>query len=126
MIQILNIFVSSAYITIIVTKNQGEQNFSTTAFKQDKVKSIICISSKIIFSDDTITNIEEAQMWLSVGIVKGARNPMAHEEIKNLYNSGLFSETDALDLLSLLSHLFRRLDDAELMKTETTSSPSAP
>lgn len=100
--------------------------------EKNGIPKLLSVTSKykkggeIIFSDNTITNIEEAQMWLSVGIVKGARNPMAHEEIKNLYDSGLFSETDALDLLSLLSHLFRRLDDAELMKTETTSDTSAP
>lgn len=40
------------------------------------------------------------------------RNPLAHEEIKELRDSGLFTENDCLDMLSLLSHLFRRLDDA--------------
>ena len=43
----------------------------------------------------------------------GARNHIAHEEISELHDSGLFIEKDCLDILSLLSHLFRRLDDAE-------------
>ncbi|MBR5932992.1 MAG: TIGR02391 family protein [Treponema sp.] len=65
------------------------------------------------FNLSTITNIEEGQRWLSAGVMTGARNPIAHEEISELRDSGLFSENDCLDLLSLLSHLFRRLDDAE-------------
>jgi len=64
------------------------------------------------FNASTIENIEEGQKLLSMGIITGARNPVAHEEIAELRDSGLFSEIDCLDALSLLSHLFRRLDDA--------------
>jgi uncharacterized protein (TIGR02391 family) len=64
------------------------------------------------FNNSTIENIEEGQKLLSVGIMTGARNPVAHEEIAELRDSGLFSEKDCLDALSLLSHLFRRLDNA--------------
>lgn len=64
------------------------------------------------FNTSTIENIEEGQKFLSMGIMTGARNPVAHEEIAELRDSGLFSEKDCLDALSLLSHLFRRLDDA--------------
>lgn len=65
------------------------------------------------FNTSTLENIEEGQRWLSSGIIIGARNPIAHEEIADLQKSGLFSEKDCLDALSLLSHLFRRLDNAE-------------
>jgi uncharacterized protein (TIGR02391 family) len=64
------------------------------------------------FNNSTIENIEEGQKFLSIGIMTGARNPVAHEEIAELRDSGLFSEKDCLDALSLLSHLFRRLDNA--------------
>lgn len=64
------------------------------------------------FNNSTIENIEEGQKLLSMGIMSGARNPVAHEEIAELRESGLFSEKDCLDALSLLSHLFRRLDNA--------------
>jgi hypothetical protein len=47
-----------------------------------------------------------------MGIVTGGRNPVSHEEITDLKTSGLFSEIDCLDALSLLSHLYRRLEDA--------------
>ena len=65
------------------------------------------------FSPETIENIENGHRELSQGIVRGCRNPLAHEEDIDLRGSGLFSEKDCLDALSLLSHLFRRLENAE-------------
>ena len=65
------------------------------------------------FSPGTISNIEVGQQHMSAGIMSGVRNPLAHEEIQSLKQSGLFTENDCLDMLSLLSHLFRRLDDAK-------------
>ncbi len=47
-----------------------------------------------------------------MGIVAGGRNPVSHEEIKDLRDSDLFSEKDCLDGLSLLSHLMKRLENA--------------
>ncbi len=61
------------------------------------------------FHVDTIKSIEEGQKFLAMGIVAGARNPVSHEEIIDLRESGLFTEKDCLDALSILSHLFRRL-----------------
>ena len=66
------------------------------------------------FSEDTLTSIEEGQKYLSMGVITGCRNPIAHSEINDLRNSGLFNEKDCLDALGLLSHLQRRLDDSEL------------
>lgn len=65
------------------------------------------------FGSDTVNSIEEGQMHLSMGIVAGGRNPVAHEEVADLRVSGLFSEKDCLDGLSLLSHLMKRLEDAK-------------
>lgn len=62
------------------------------------------------FQPETIGNIEEGQKYFSMGIISGCRNPMSHEEISDLRESGLFTENDCLDALSLLSHLFSRLD----------------
>ena len=66
-----------------------------------------------LFDSHTIQNIEEGQKMLSEGIVVGGRNPLQHEEHLQLSSTGLFSEKDCLDFLSLLSHLYKRLDDAE-------------
>lgn len=65
------------------------------------------------FLPDTIENIEVGQHYLSEGIVAGGRNPLQHEEHLELSRTGLFSEKDCLDFLSLLSHLFKRLNDSE-------------
>ena len=65
------------------------------------------------FEQKTLENIENGQMYLSMGCVAGGRNVISHEEIKDLKETGLFTEKDCLDLLSLLSHLFKRLDEAE-------------
>ena len=64
------------------------------------------------FSSQTKKNIENGQKFLSKGIVTGGRNPISHELVRDLRVSGLFSEEDCLDALSLLSHLFRRLDNS--------------
>jgi len=65
------------------------------------------------FQETTINNIEEGQKFLSMGVVSGCRNPISHEEIVDLRDSGLFTEKDCLDALSLLSHLFSRLDNSQ-------------
>ncbi len=65
------------------------------------------------FSTDTLDNIEEGQLALSRGVVQGGRNVLSHEEHRDLKTTGLFTEKDCLDLLSLLSHLFKRLDESQ-------------
>ncbi len=64
------------------------------------------------FDPATITNIKNAHRMFSSGVVLGGRNVVAHEEITDLKDSGLFTEKDCLDALSLLSHLFYRLDNS--------------
>jgi len=66
------------------------------------------------FSQVTLDNIEDAQRLLSQGIVCGGRNVLSHEEIPDVKDSGLFTEKNCLDMLSILSHLYERLDDAEV------------
>lgn len=65
------------------------------------------------FTSSTIENIEEGQMTLSRGVVQGGRNVVSHEEHNDLRETGLFTEKDCLDMLSLLSHLFKRLDESK-------------
>ncbi len=66
------------------------------------------------FDRDTKKSIELGQNLLSKGIIEGGRNGLSHEEIEDMKVSGLFTEKDCLDMLSVVSHLFRRLDDAKL------------
>lgn len=78
------------------------------------------------FNQSTIENIENGQRELSQGVIRGCRNPVAHEEHVDLRESNLFGEKDCLDALSLLSHLFRRLDDAIEAATSNQNPPPAP
>ncbi|MBC7766553.1 TIGR02391 family protein [Arenimonas sp.] len=68
------------------------------------------------FATSTTDNIENAQRMLSQGIISGGRNVVAHEEAMDLSVSGLFSEKDCLDLLSLISHLMCRIEVANNYK----------
>lgn len=65
------------------------------------------------FPERTTNGIEDGQQSFSVGVISGGRNPVSHTLVKDLSESGLFTEKDCLDLLSLLSHLFTRLDEAQ-------------
>ena len=90
--------------------------------KEDKKSRKLKVTQKFkrpdgsSFALQTINNIEEGQKFLSMGIIAGGRNPIAHEEMVDLKKSGLFTEKDCLDALSLLSHLFRRLDKTSEMR----------
>ena len=94
----------------------NEYKIMTTSFGTDK---ILKVTSKYKsrpnghpFSTETLEGIEEAQMFLSQGIIKGGRNILSHEEISDLKITGLFTEKNCLDMLSILSYLYERLDDA--------------
>ena len=63
--------------------------------------------------DFVLQDIRKGQMFLSKGIVTGGRNVLSHTEHKDLQDTELFTEKDCLDLLSLLSHLFKRLEESE-------------
>ena len=113
-------FVETAkrYINTVKAKSGSGQTSESSmmgeVFGKDSVLSVTKDYTKPDgndFSQQTVENIEEGQKFLSMGVVKGARNPVSHEEVNDLKDSGLFSEKDCLDALSLLSHLFRRLDD---------------
>lgn len=103
-----------------ITKNksgndQTGRDLMAQVFGKDKCLSVTSKYKKRDGSDfgsDTQENIEEGQKFMSMGMMAGVRNPLAHEEKIELKETGLFSENDCLDILSLLSHLCRRLDDA--------------
>ena len=97
-------------------KEDNDYNIMTTSFGHDK---ILRVTDKhkmrpcgIPYSNDTLNGIEDSQRFLSQGIVVGGRNVLSHEEISDLKLSGLFTEKNCLDMLSILSYLYERLDDA--------------
>jgi uncharacterized protein (TIGR02391 family) len=102
-----------------VKKKSGISNVLDRNLMQAVFNGKLLVTKKYTKTDgspfDTLTiqNIEDGQKMLSEGIVVGGRNPLQHEEHTELSKTGLFSEKDCLDFLSLLSHLFNRLDNAE-------------
>ena len=62
-------------------------------------------------SDDIENDIEEGQRLYSTGLTTGFKNPVvSHGTEEDMKARGLFCEKDCLDILSLLSHLFNRLE----------------
>ncbi len=95
--------------------NSSDQNMMGQIFGHNSQLSVCSNYKKPDGNDfhaDTLKSIEDGQKFLSMGIVAGGRNPISHEEIRDLRDSDLFSEKDCLDGLSLLSHLMKRLDNA--------------
>jgi len=65
------------------------------------------------FDATTLDNITQGHRMLVLGVWMACRNPLAHELVVNLRDSGLFTEKDCLDALGLVSHLFNRLDNSQ-------------
>lgn len=58
-------------------------------------------------------NIQNGQEALSRGLITGFRNPISHAPIDSVVPN-TFSELDCLNILSLISYLLTRLDNAEI------------
>ncbi|MDO4900172.1 ATP-binding protein [Actinomyces sp.] len=92
-----------------------EHNVIEGAFGKNKKLSIFKkYMHTHAFTDTTADNIENGHREISLGLYKGFRHPISHEEVKELQESGALTYEDCLDALSILSHLMRRLDGAEL------------
>ena len=93
-----------------------DRDLDTNTYGKDKILETTADFKRpngVPFEKITLDNIEEGQKFLSIGVVCGGRNVVSHEELSDLKDSGLFTEKDCLDMLSILSHLFKRLDDAK-------------
>lgn len=63
---------------------------------------------------DTDHNVQNGIKFLSAGIMQAVRNPTAHEPAVDWP----ISKQDCLDILSFMSFLFRKLDDAVYYKKQ--------
>ena len=108
------------YVTDVEIKSkisdQSAYSLMMSAFGHSKSKlhvfhKYFAISENNI-SASTAENVEEGHKFLSAGLIRAVRNPLAHQEKEKLLSCGAFTHEDCLDALSLLSHLRRRLDDA--------------
>jgi uncharacterized protein (TIGR02391 family) len=101
-----------------ITHSVAQEDYDLMAKAFHHRSGNLCVTSNYLrpngaeFSPATLENIQVGQFQFSQGTIAGGRNPVAHEEVNDLRESDLFSEKDCLDLLSLLSHLFKRLDNA--------------
>lgn len=86
---------------------QSDNTMMMKVFGSDE-SSAISLTQR---SDGIERDIEQGQRYYSGGVVTGFKNPVAsHATEDELKQRGLFSEKDCLDILSLLSHLFDRLE----------------
>lgn len=78
------------------------------------------IARRFLKGDTTISgesakNLENGHRSLAKAIWEAFRNPLSHEVLATIENLGVISHQDCLDALSLMSHLRRRLDDADFV-----------
>ena len=66
---------------------------------------------------DTDKNIEKGQQHMSMGLMAGFRNPSMHEPKDHIYPA-IYDDADCLDLLSMMSYLFKKLDKARNINEE--------
>lgn len=85
----------------------SDANMMLRVFGNDN-NSVISLTNR---KDGIERDIEQGQKYYSGGVVTGFKNPVvSHATEDDLKRRGLFSEKDCLDVLSLLSHLFDRLE----------------
>ncbi len=65
-------------------------------------------------SSETGRNIQKGQEALSRGLIEGFRNPVSHTPMDSVVPA-TFSELDCLNILSLISYLLTRLDNAKIV-----------
>jgi len=65
-------------------------------------------------TDKTFATMQRGQRLLSDALWAAFRNPIEHQETVDLDESGIYTASDCMDALSLLSHLYKRLDSSEL------------
>lgn len=113
------------YITKIRDKisKQDEEDFNVVnaAFNSGqpaldvvrKYNSYVNASTRAKITDKTKQAISKGNMLLSQAMLSAFRNPLAHQEHEDLEKSEIYTVDDCLDALGLLSHLYKRLDNAE-------------
>ena len=62
-------------------------------------------------SNDTELNMQRGQQFLSVGLMQAFRNPTSHEP--RVVSKKLFTQSNCLDILSLVSFLLYKLDNVK-------------
>lgn len=101
------------------TDKYGTELADTFAFQFDKATKSITSRPSILVNDlstDSLRNIQMGQGHLTRGLMQGFRNPINHAPMSKVV-PGLISEIDCLNILSLVSYLAAKLDNAEAPKS---------
>jgi uncharacterized protein (TIGR02391 family) len=69
-------------------------------------------------SSTTGKNIQSGQRSLSQGLMESFRNPVAHTPLDSLIPDR-YTELDCLNILSLISYLFERMENAEIISKQS-------
>lgn len=86
-----------------------ELNMMQQVFKEEA--PIIDVSARFepFLPQDSSRNLNRSQKTLSEGILAGFRNLIAHHRQRVLINEGIFSDSDCLDALGMISYLYSRV-----------------
>lgn len=119
-------YYSAVYQGVIKYKNEVRTKTSSLLTDRALLENIFSIKNSKLsvtkkfkkvdgsdFEKDTIININEGHRNLVIAMWQAFRDPLAHETVKDLKNSGLYSEQDCFLMHLSCSHLFRRLDNSE-------------
>jgi uncharacterized protein (TIGR02391 family) len=94
-----------AYNRAVQVKSQSNEDGQSLMLGVWGVKGVLKITP---CQTETDENVQEGVKFMSAGVMRAARNPPAHETALDWP----VKKEDCLDILSLLSFLFRQLDKA--------------
>jgi uncharacterized protein (TIGR02391 family) len=99
-----------AFDVAVRTKAQSERHGAELMGTILSITGVLKLNAQQTESE---LNEQEGYKHLCMGLMRAIRNPVSHEPEKDWP----MSQEDALDMLSLLSYLFRQLDKAVYFKT---------
>lgn len=79
------------------------------AFPDNEVLLDVAKPYSHVLSGESAKNLNRSQRTLSEGMLSGFRNLQAHHREKVLIEEGLFSDSDCLDALGMISYLYSRV-----------------
>lgn len=102
-------------VKVFEDKVQKQTGLHSTDGRELLEKAFGSKKSILLLTDDktqTEQNLEDGLKQLACGIWTGFRNPVQHELRANLFPS-IFTDKDALDLISLISYLLKKVEQTK-------------
>lgn len=86
-----------------------ELNVMQQVFKEEAPSIDVSARFVSLLPQDSSRNLNRSQKILSEGILAGFRNLIAHHRQRVLINEGIFSDSDCLNALGMISYLYSRV-----------------